>query len=211
MIFNIYSVIGIAVTSFYIGYHFSNFIKKRKEEQKLNEYKKGVNYIFDEVLASFFDNKTRFHNRLNSTISIHTTTASLGKINIVYLLDKKDVAIFQNDKCIYTSDLVDKDVIATIINAINIKYKQDIEDVIDFMGIVYSKRDFEVKFGIKVSDLNNIINNAPPIKKEKSDIDSIVSENENKFNMDDILDRINKIGIENLTSEEKEFLNNYKK
>ena len=37
------------------------------------------------------------------------------------------------------------------------------------------------------------------------------SEIQKDFNIDDILDKINKVGIENLTEEEKEFLNNYNK
>lgn len=211
MIFNIYNVIGISIITFYLGYFYSNLVRNRNEEKKLKEYKKGVNKIFDEVLYSLNQIKTSFHSRLNNTISILTTTPSLGKINIVYLLDKNDIAIFQNDKCIYTSDLVDDEIIKSIIITINVLYKKDIEDVIDFMGIIYSKKDFESKFGIKVSELNSIINSVPNVKVEKSDIESIVDENESKFNMDDILDRINKIGIENLTKEEKEFLNNYKK
>jgi hypothetical protein len=31
------------------------------------------------------------------------------------------------------------------------------------------------------------------------------------FTMDDILDRINEVGLNNLTKEEKDFLNNYQK
>ena len=44
---------------------------------------------------------------------------------------------------------------------------------------------------------------------ENSDIQNIIKKNNNKFNIDDILDKINRVGIENLTKEEKDFLNNY--
>ena len=42
-----------------------------------------------------------------------------------------------------------------------------------------------------------------------SDIDKIYKKNKVMFDIDEILDKINKVGIENLTNEEKEFLNNF--
>jgi acid stress-induced BolA-like protein IbaG/YrbA len=46
-------------------------------------------------------------------------------------------------------------------------------------------------------------------KEEMSDIEKIKRQNEVKFNIDDILDRITSVGIENLTPEEKRFLDSY--
>jgi acid stress-induced BolA-like protein IbaG/YrbA len=46
-------------------------------------------------------------------------------------------------------------------------------------------------------------------KEEMSDIEKIKRQNEIKFNIDDILDRITSVGIENLTPEEKRFLDSY--
>jgi hypothetical protein len=44
-----------------------------------------------------------------------------------------------------------------------------------------------------------------------SDIDRIIEENEYKFDIDSILDRISEVGIENLSPEEKKFLDNFNK
>ena len=61
----------------------------------------------------------------------------------IYLLDKNDVAIFQNNKCLYTSDKADKHVISDIAKAIDHLYKREISEVVNFFGLVLSKKDFE--------------------------------------------------------------------
>jgi hypothetical protein len=74
------------------------------------------------------------------------------------------------------------------------------------MGLIFSRQDFEKKFNVKVEDLQK---NMYGPNQEVSDIDRIKNENENKYNIDDILERITSVGIENLTSDEREFLDNY--
>ena len=43
-------------------------------------------------------------------------------------------------------------------------------------------------------------------KKELSDIDMIIEENEDRFDVDSILDKISKVGMEKITKEELDFL-----
>ena len=60
--------------------------------------------------------------------------------------------------------------------------------------------------GVKVDDFKNT-----SFTKEVSDIDKIIKDNDVKFDINFILDRISAVGIDNLTKEEREFLNNYNK
>jgi hypothetical protein len=124
----------------------------------------------------------------------------------MYMMDKKDVAIFKNDKCIYTSELLDDDILDEIISAIDTYHNDNILDTVNMMGLIFSRQDFEKKFNVKVEDLQK---NMYGPNQEVSDIDRIKNENENKYNIDDILERITSVGIENLTSDEREFLDNY--
>ena len=48
-------------------------------------------------------------------------------------------------------------------------------------------------------------------QQSDSEIDNIVNNNETKFDIDEVLDKIGKLGIEMLSEEEKEFLDNYSK
>jgi hypothetical protein len=74
--------------------------------------------------------------------------------------------------------------------------------------MVFSRDEFESKFKIKVEDIKKGMFGHSP-KEEVSDIEKIKRQNEVKFNIDDILDRITSVGIENLTPEEKKFLDSY--
>ena len=48
-------------------------------------------------------------------------------------------------------------------------------------------------------------------QQSDSEIDNIVNNNETKFDIDEVLDKIGKLGIEMLSEEEREFLDNYSK
>lgn len=170
-----------------------------------NEIIAKVNGVYSKLLENIYSNKTIFVNRINNTVSIETLIDGEGKLNIMYMMDKKDIAIFRNDKCIYTSDLVNVDTLDEIVTMIDIYHKDKIMDIVNVMGFTFSREDFEKKFNIKVEDLKKSMYGP----MEMSDIDNIINENDSKFDIDYILDRINVVGIDNLTQDEKLFLKNY--
>lgn len=205
LIFMIGLIIGCLIT-----YILSNLISRSKNKSILKD---NINQ-FIQILKNIKSDKTKFKSRVNNTIYIETNLSDYGDVGLVCLLDKKDslhfdqrapgfMAIFKDGKCIYTSNLIDIDLVNEISKEIELKHNKDINDVIDILGLVFSREDFEKSFNIK--EIRNVI------KKEESDIDEIVKKNKKRFNIDEILDKISKIGIDNLTEEEKQFLNNYNK
>jgi hypothetical protein len=205
LIFMIGLIIGCLIT-----YILSNLISRSKNK---NILKDNINQ-FIQILKNIKSDKTKFKSRVNNTIYIETNLSDYGDVGLVCLLDKKDsldlderapgfMAIFKDGKCIYTSNPIDSDLVNEISKEIELKHNKDINDVVDILGFVFSKEDFEKSFNIK--EIRNVI------KKEESDIDEIVKKNKKRFNIDEILDKISKIGIDNLTEEEKQFLNNYNK
>jgi hypothetical protein len=123
-------------------------------------------------------------------------------------MDRRDIAIFKGDKCIYTSDSIDKSLVDEIIVGVEVFYKHEINDVVNVLGMIFSRDEFENKFKVKVEDIKKGMFSGFP-KEEMSDIEKIKRQNDLKFNIDDILDRITSVGIENLTPEEKRFLDSY--
>lgn len=165
---------------------------------------------FEEVLEKIKRGESTFFSRVNNTVIIVTNTKKLSEVNIVYLIDKKMVCIFKNNSCIHTSENIDRLLKENIIMHINFIYKKEIEDIIELFGVVISKKELHEKF----EELRNKISTGEFSieEKEESFINKIINETEIKaLNIDDILDRINLVGIEKLTNEEKEFLNNYNK
>lgn len=203
----VYSNIAIIIGFFCLGYLFNNLLRKIVEGYNDSKYRKEITSIFQNVLDNLYTNKTSFVSRINNTVTI-MTELNEGIVNVVYLMDRRDIAIFKGDKCIYTSDSIDKSLVDEIIVGLDVFYKREINDVVNVMGMVFSRDEFENKFKIKVEDMKKGMFGGFP-KEEMSDIEKIKRQNEIKFNIDDILDRITSVGIENLTPEEKRFLDSY--
>ncbi len=205
MVYNRISIIALSIGFFCLGYLFNNLIRRLSDFYNEKNYKKEIDDIFQSILDNIYTNKTSFNSRINNTVSVMTDLQKIGSVNIVYLMDKKDIVIFKGEKCIYTSDSVEKTLVEEIITGVEIFYKHEINDVVNVFGMVFSRDEFEKKFGIKVDDIQKMSFG----QKEMSDIDKIKKRNEVKFNIDDILDRISSVGIENLTLDERKFLDNY--
>lgn len=203
----VYSNIAIIIGFFCLGYLFNNLLRKVIEGYNDGKYRKKITDIFQNVLDNLYTNKTSFVSRINNTVTI-MTELNEGIVNVVYLMDRRDIAIFKGDKCIYTSDSIDRSLVDEIIAGLDVFYKHEINDVVNIMGMVFSRDEFENKFKIKVEDMKKGMFGGFP-KEEMSDIEKIKRQNEVKFNIDDILDRITSVGIENLTPEEKRFLDSY--
>lgn len=201
----VYSI--IIVCSFGLGFLCSNLVKIYLEQVESEKLTNKVNGIYSNLLENIYSDKTVFISRINNTVSIETNIESEGLLNIMYMMDKKDVAIFKSDKCIYTSELLDDNILDEIVNAIDTYHNDKIVDTVNMMGLIFSREDFEKKFNVKVEDLQK--NMYGPNNQEVSDVDRIKNDNETKYHIDDILDRITSVGIENLTPDEKEFLDNY--
>ncbi len=200
----VYSIL-VLIGTFSLGYILSNLVRKITSNIEVKNTIKEINNIYSKVLENVYSNKTFFKSRINNTVSLDVTIDE-GDLTILYMIDKKDVAIFKGDKCIYTSDFVDNDILDELITTIDIYHKDKIVDVVNIMGLLFSREEFENKFNVKVDDFKNT-----SFTKEVSDIDKIIKDNDVKFDINFILDRISAVGIDNLTKKEREFLNNYNK
>jgi hypothetical protein len=153
------------------------------------------NEVYKDILRCVCDGRGSFLTRINSNVTINMNLEKYGNVSVLYMMDKKDIAIFKGDSCIHTSDYVDKQVVEDITNSMDTFYKGSINDVIYISGYTFSKYDFEEKFNIKLSNIEH----TEPLSKE--DI----------FYIDDILDKINLVGLSSLTEAEKRFLDEYNK
>jgi hypothetical protein len=191
------------------GLKLSEFISNKKIQKQNDDILKDRQNQFNEILTKLSTGKTRFKTRVNQTVYISVKLKDHGKVNLLYLMDKKDIAIFKEDKCLYTSDQVDQNLLTDIITSIENRHGWKIEDVVNVLGFVFYREDFEKSFGMKFDDISKSLG----MRQQQSDseIDNIVNNNETKFDIDEVLDKIGKLGIEMLSEEEKEFLDNYSK
>lgn len=192
-----------------ISYHYYSKIKRDLLDKKILN---NISLNFKEVLTNIKKGRAVFVSRVNQTVIVDTKLSSLDIVNIVYLMDKGVLCIFKDNQCLYTTESIDTDLTSELLMEINDKFNNQINDVVNIMGMTISKEEFQLKMEeMKKWNLNNpnAINDMDI--DQKSDIDEIKNENENKFDTDEILDKINKFGIKSLSNEELNYLNNQSK
>ena len=194
-----------------VGYFFKLWSDRLTDKVNNLREIKDKNDQYERVYQNVINKKSRFKTRVNNTVYIGTKLPDYGRVTIVYFLDKNDIAIFKDDKCIITSDSVSKDVVNKIIKEINYRHGYRIDDIVEVLGLVFYRPDFEKSFNVNFQDIKERAMRMGKEMSEMSDIDKIQKRNKVRFDIDEILDKINKVGIENLTNEEKEFLNNFNK
>jgi len=204
---------------FFIGIVLGGFLKnwsnKLSEKISNNKLILDKNKQFKQILEKVNTKRSRFKTRINNTVYIGVKLEDYGRVDVVYFLDKKEnqLNIFKGEKLIMTSDLVSEDLLNEIVNSINKVHYHRIVDVVEILGLVFYREDFEKSFGISFEEMKERQMNMMKSMNEEgqSDIQKIINKNKTKLDIDDILDKINRVGIENLTEEEKQFLDNYNK
>ena len=195
----------ILTTMFMLGFLFAKMVESLKRRIRSRKALKDCAKQFYEVMRNLKKNRSVFISRVNQTVMIDMKLKEHDTVNIIYLMDKKLVCIFKQEKCIYSSDTIGKEIGESIIAKIHEKYGREINDVVQVLGVTISReelaskmKDFEKTYP-KI-DLENIQ------KKEDSDIDKIIIENERRLDLDEILDKISIAGMDRLTTEELDFL-----
>ena len=204
-------IISIFGSGVLVGYLFKLWSDKLTDKVNNLREIKDKNDQYEKVYQNIINKKSRFKTRVNNTVYIGTKLPDYGRVTIVYFLDKNDIAIFKDDKCIITSDSVSKDIVNNIIKEINYRHGYRIDDIVEVLGLIFYRPDFEKSFNVNFQEIKERAMRMGKEMNDLSDIDKIYKKNKVMFDIDEILDKINKVGIENLTNEEKEFLNNFNK
>jgi hypothetical protein len=198
-----------------LGGLLKNWSIKISEKIAQNKLILDRNKQFKEILEKSKTKKTRFKTRVNNVVYIGVKLTDYGRVDVVLFLDKRDISIFRENKCILTSDFVEDKLLNDLMESLETVHYHKIIDTVEILGMVFSREDFEKQFNVNFDEIKEKTNRMMDAMRnggeEQSDIDKIINKNKSKLDIDDILDKINKVGIENLTKEEKEFLNNYNK
>jgi len=185
-------ILGI-VFGMCLGFALFFYLTKLVNHLNLKKIQDDYNTFFTEIKDLVGSNSFRFINRVNDHLTFRVTTKSKGKVTLIMVINKKNISIFQKNECIYTTQHADPDLIQSIIDDIEMIYDSQIKDCFQIMGNVVDKGS------IRKMNPNADFPEAFPKLEE------II------YNIDDILDRINEVGMQNLTPEEKDFLQNYQK
>jgi hypothetical protein len=212
MIFNYLLILFVGII---LGGLLKNWSNKLSEKIAHNKLILDRNKQFKEILEKSKTKKTRFKTRVNNVVYIGVKLTDYGRVDVVLFLDKRDISIFRENKCIITSEFVEEKLLNDLIESLETVHYHKIIDTVEILGMVFSREDFEKQFNVNFDEIkektDRMMDAMRNGSEDQSDIDKIISKNKSKLDIDDILDKINKVGIENLTREEKEFLENYNK
>lgn len=197
----------ILTIMFLLGFLYAKATDKIKEYFKSKKLLKDMSNQFQEILENIKKGKAVFVSRVNHTVMLDTRLKDYNIVNVVYLMDKSVVCIFKENKCIYTSEKLDKNLIDSLIDNIKEKYGTQIDDVVEVLGVTISREELENKLKDFEKTHPNIDLTAMN-RQDQTEVEKIVEENEERYDVDSILDKISKLGMSKLTKEELEFLKN---
>ena len=186
-------------------------IRKISEIAKAAGIRKDREKQFAETIECIKEGRSVFVSRLNMTSMVDLKLKDYGKVNIVYLMDKKIFCIFKEGRCLHSTEGMKGDTPQKLEEAMMLEYGKQIKDVVQVLGVTISREELESqvrKFEEELKGMNLGEANLGEIaNEEESDVQKIISENESMLDVDSILDKINRVGIKKLTKEEIEFLN----
>ena len=195
---SIFHTVIACVFSFFIGIGFC--LRALKWVKDKNDHKESlrVNTIFTNVISNLKKKTVDFTNRQGNITYLTTKLEGLGKVNILYLMDKHDIVIQKQktDKFVI-SHHANKSIINDLIDLINIKFNREINDVIEVNGYKISRVAIERQ--VSKMNLSEMFG--------QGDMEKIKQDNQERFDLDSILDKINQVGLKNLTDGEKNYLN----
>jgi hypothetical protein len=175
---------------------------------KLNNTKLEYNSMFNELSKSIGFSSLSFISRVNNSI-FFKFKSSKGVYDVILNIDINQINIIQNNKVIFGSDdllqnkrIVDSNKISNIIYDIQIEIPE-VNDVVAVSGGIIDRKTYNKT----ISDIKEDLD----IKNSNKTENIKIPHDETTLNLDDILDKINEVGIEGLTEDEKIFLKNQSK
>ena len=185
---------ALGIYSYYLFSLYSN-------HKKLKDLKKEYKSVFTELENSIGTKSLQFINRVNYNAVFKLETQKFGNFDLVIFLDKNEIHFMRDQKMVYTSTngLIDQEFVENLISKVNHTYK-DMNDIISLGGNIIDKKT--------ISQMTRKLE----IKKDIKEYNEINEEtSELELTLDDILDKINEVGLDGLTKEELNFLNNHSK
>jgi len=170
-----------------IGMIIHYIFMKIKGIWKYKNILKGNYKTFFQLKENIKYNNVKFINRINNNLTFKTNLNNYGDINFIITMDTKQILIFKKNECLLTSTLIDDELKNDIINSIYSKYENDINDVVSVLDFIISRCEFEKKMNLNNDKITKI-----------------------EYNIDDILDKINDVGYNNISDDEKDFLKRFK-
>jgi hypothetical protein len=181
MIFNYLLILFVGII---LGGLLKNWSNKLSEKIAHNKLILDRNKQFKEILEKSKTKKTRFKTRVNNVVYIGVKLTDYGRVDVVLFLDKRDISIFRENKCIITSEFVEEKLLNDLMESLETVHYHKIIDTVEILGMVFSREDFEKQFNVNFDEIkektDRMMNAMRNGGEDQSDIDKIINKNKSK-------------------------------
>jgi hypothetical protein len=181
-----------------IGYYLFSWSVSLKQKK----YQKTIEDFYLDILKNIL--LIRFIKRINQMAFF-----KYKDYEVIYNLNNSTVNVFKGDECIQTSSSISDKLRTDIINEIKRLWGNEILNVIEVNGCLYSVNIVQEEMNRVSSQIFNMLKqqgNSNLSEFNLSDLGFKPDNNIDQYSVDDLLDKINKEGINKLTKEELDFL-----
>ena len=194
--------IGNICLGIVIGYYLFSWSVSIKQKK----YQKTIEDFYNDILKNIL--LIKFIKRINQMAFF-----KYKDYELIYNLNNSTINVFKGDECIQTSSSITDKLRTDIINEIKRLWGSEILNVIEVNGCIYSVNIVQEEMNRVSSQIFNILKqqgNSNLNDLFSLDLSSLGIKNENTiephYSVDELLDKINKEGINKLTKEELDFL-----
>jgi hypothetical protein len=185
------NIIVVFISAFLLGCLSVVGIIKAGGYFQLKKLQKESDSIYSEIVSLIGTKSVKFLARYNETVTFQVLSKTKGEVHLMVFLDKRDIGIFRKGECLYNTQYVTASIVDNIFQLLESFHRKDIMDCVQVMGNIIDKRTMR--------RLNP--NASFPNAFNEEEV-----EEEPQFTIDEILDRINQVGFDNLTELEIKFL-----
>jgi len=181
-----------------IGYYLFSWSVSLRQKK----YQKTIEDFYLDILKNIL--LIRFIKRINQMAFF-----KYKDYEVIYNLNNSTVNVFKGDECIQTSSSISDKLRTDIINEIKRLWGNEILNVIEVNGCLYSVNIVQEEMNRVSSQIFNMLKqqgNSNLSEFNLSDLGFKPDNNIDQYSVDDLLDKINKEGINKLTKEELDFL-----
>lgn len=194
------SEVSPIILSFFLGVFFHYFIQKMIELWNKRKSQKVTEGYFEEIRAKIEKGNSYFISRINNLVILSSKMDDFGDVVITYNIEPREVTILKDNKPILSSKQIALQETIKLTTTIEKIHKEKLNDNVEMFGQIFNRTELE----------NSLKDTISLLSKEISERKGNREVSQPDFNIDEILDKINTVGMDGLTPEEKEFLRKYK-
>jgi len=206
----LYYLIGGIFLGIWLGITVIRLVEKKSYAKSKQVATDKDNDVWANFHTNLIDGLTYFHKRYGNNIYIGSDLKGIGDVKVIYIMDTNTLAMLDTNTMtvIRTTELTKPVLVTEIISNIMWYHHININDFANAFGIKLDKKTFRESFKMDYEQFTTIMDTFQEMGKNETttieDYDESIT-----YDIDDILDKISRAGLDSLSIDERDYLNKY--